>query len=167
MPPKNPPPEAAPVSVNTPSLCTPSGLTANTSACRLSLYVPRNNWMLSSWDIRSRSANVARTEPAGANARTPTWSAVAEYHTNTSVLSCAAIPSEGKNCENPVNTAALLHSTSLSFPSTVPASSRRGVATVNWPRRPSKTGPARWPPDVALTTGPWPLTESTTGEGTS
>ena len=39
----------------------------------------------------------------------PTYSAVGEYHNNTSVESAAAMPSTGENCEKPVRTAACCH----------------------------------------------------------
>ena len=120
----------------------PKGFTAKTSACRLSLYVPRNSCTLSSAEILSRSASVARTLPGAAKARMPTCSSVGEYHTSTSVLSCAARPSVGKNCENPVSTAASAHAGSSNLPSTTTAASRRGVVTVSSPRRPWNTAPA-------------------------
>ena len=68
--------------------------------------------------------------------------AVAEYHTSTSVLSCAATPSAGKNCEKPVSRAASAQAGSSNRPSTVMPASRRGVTTVSWPSRPWKTAPA-------------------------
>ena len=48
----------------------------------------------SDW-MRSRSASVARTEPAGAVARMPKCIAVGEYQTNTSVALSAGSPSTG------------------------------------------------------------------------
>ena len=48
----------------------------------------------SDW-MRSRSASVACTVPAGAEARMPKWIAVGEYQTSTSVASSAGAPSTG------------------------------------------------------------------------
>jgi hypothetical protein len=97
--------------------------------------------MLSSCVMRSRSASVARTLPGAAWARTPTCNAVPLYHTSTSVLSCAATPSVGKNWENPVRTDAVPHSGSSSMPSITGARSARGTDTLVLPLRPSYTGP--------------------------
>src|SRR3712207_6940447 len=52
----------------------------------------------------------AFTVPCASCARTPKWIAVGEYHTSTSVESCAGTPSTGVNCEKPVRTAACCHS---------------------------------------------------------
>lgn len=93
--------------------------------------------MLSSWVMRSRSASVARTVPGAAWARTPMCSAVALYQTRISVLSCAATPSLGKNCEKPVSRAAFCHTASVSCPSTVRSDWARGGSTRTWPRLPS------------------------------
>src|SRR5687767_12557132 len=74
----------------------------------------------------------------------PKWIAVGEYHTRTSVESCAGTPSTGSNCEKPESTAACDQMGSSSTPSIEIERSARGGRTAVRSSRPECTaGDAR------------------------
>ena len=82
----------------------------------------------------SRSATVARTEPATESwAMMPKCSAFGEYQTSTSVRSLAGRLSAGWYSENPPRRAAFAHGGSSSRPSMTASASMRGTVNAGEP----------------------------------